>query len=569
MGLFEKILSRLGYEPQHEYEEKRVKPKRRIAALIPAPIIGNEPPPKSTEDFLRANQSWVYACTKVIANEIANIPIKLFQKKGDKVEEIPEHELLDLLYKVNSFTTKFDHLRLTQTYLELAGEAPWFLDLDTDGKPQAIILLRPDRLQVKFDSKTIIGGYTYLVDPIRRTTVELKPQEVILLKEPSLLNPLRGYSTLNAIIHTYNIDEFSEKWNENFFYNSARPDVVVSTDQKLTENILRKLRSQWEKVFRGIKKAGHVVFMHAGLKADILSRSAKDMDFVKQMNFSRDKILAIFGVPKPVLGITEDVNRANAETAAYIFARWTIKPKMRKLVEQLNEFLVPLYGDDLFLDFEDPVPEDSEKKIKEYESALKHGYKTPNEIREFENLLPYKGGDQFYMSTTLQSVGSSDEKSADRIEYGEETVKVLNARNSVGSKTLDEKKMAQITKSISVVAEKVVANNKKEFDPFEYQKFWEGQIKISEPVEREFATRLRKIFKKQEKIVLGKIGHKAVEKITSASGALLNQAAQVRIFIALFKPLLEKLLKKEGQNVVDEFGLDNDLIIQKKLTNIY
>ena len=56
-----------------------------------------------------------------------------------------------------------------------------------------------------------------------------------------------------------------------------------------------------------------------------------------------DKILAGFRVPKTVIGNAESqTNRATAETADYVFARRTIKPKMERIVQQMNEFLIPL-----------------------------------------------------------------------------------------------------------------------------------------------------------------------------------------------------------------------------------
>jgi len=121
------------------------------------------------------------------------------------------------------------------------------------------------------------------------------------------------------------------------------------------------------------------------------------------------KILSIFRVPKSVIAVSDDVNRANAETAAYSFARWTINPKMRRIVEQLNEFLVPMFGDDLFLDFEDPVPENAEMKIKKYTAGLndKSGWMTINEVREAEGMEPIEDGDEVYRAP-IQTPSSTE-----------------------------------------------------------------------------------------------------------------------------------------------------------------
>ncbi len=94
------------------------------------------------------------------------------------------------------------------------------------------------------------------------------------------------------------------------------------------------------------------------------------MDFANLQQVMRDKILAGFRVPKTILGGSEsETNRATAETANYVFAARTIKPKMEMIAQQLNEFLVPRYGDNLYLDFVDPVPEDKAQKVEEMKAA--------------------------------------------------------------------------------------------------------------------------------------------------------------------------------------------------------
>ncbi len=85
------------------------------------------------------------------------------------------------------------------------------------------------------------------------------------------------------------------------------------------------------------------------------------MDFSNLTEATRDRILAGFRVSKTILGTAEsDTNRATAETADYVFSKRTIKPKMLLVISYLNEFLVPRYGDDLYLTFIDPTPEDKE-----------------------------------------------------------------------------------------------------------------------------------------------------------------------------------------------------------------
>ena len=409
MIFIDNILNRFGYKKEPR-KKSVIKPWSEIPdnETSLGPILGESPPAWNSEDYLKECKGWVYSCVTAICDEIATIKLHLYRKKKKGIEEIFDSPLLDLLYKVNDYTTKFDHWWLSQDYLELVGEAPWLLDRSGENRqPVAIYLLRPDKLTIKFDKEKVIGKYIYDVGGGKKE--EFEPEDLILIKYPSTLRPFRGSGTLEAASQTVNLDKYAEEWNTNFFFNSARTDGVLSTDKTLTKEQRETLIKMWNKQFKGLGKNSKLAVLESGLKYQQMQISQKDMDFLEQQKFSMSKILSIFRVPKTVIAVSDDVNRANAETAAYAFARWTINPKMRRIVEQLNEFLVPMFGDDLFLDFEDPVPENVEMKIKKYTAGLndKSGWMTINEVREAEGMDLIENGDEVYRAP-IQTPSSTE-----------------------------------------------------------------------------------------------------------------------------------------------------------------
>jgi capsid portal protein len=81
------------------------------------------------------------------------------------------------------------------------------------------------------------------------------------------------------------------------------------------------------------------------------------MDFAVLGDKNRDRILTAFRVPKTLLGIDLDVNRASADAMINVFQRNTIWPKLRSIQEKLNNELIPLFGtaQGLELSFDDPT----------------------------------------------------------------------------------------------------------------------------------------------------------------------------------------------------------------------
>ena len=109
------------------------------------------------------------------------------------MEEIKEHPILDLLFRVNSFTTNFDHFWLTQSYLELTGEAPWFLER-SGNEIVNIFFLRPDKIRPLTGKSNLIEGYEYEIKPGQ--TIKLSIEDVLFLKYPNPAQPFRGIGTL-------------------------------------------------------------------------------------------------------------------------------------------------------------------------------------------------------------------------------------------------------------------------------------------------------------------------------------------------------------------------------------
>lgn len=360
-----------------------------------------------TREYLSQLEGWVSAAVTAIADEVATIDIKLYEIKKDEVTEVKNHPALSALYKVNGFTTKFDHFWLTQTFLELTGESPWFLDKNADGV-NAIYLLRPDKFSSVSGKNGSIDSYKYEISPGK--SIPLPKEDVVFLKYPDPAHPFRGKGTLAMSARTVDIDNYSEEWNKQFYQNAARPDSVLtvnseSLDKEQRDVLKKSLREQYE----GTKNAHRVMVLFGDMKFDKTGFTMKDMDFLEQQKFSRDKILGIFRVPKAIVAQTEGVNLASAQTAQYVFTRHTIKPKMERLIQQLNEFYLPLFKgtENMFLDYINPVQDDVAAKSEEYATGLKWGWFTINEVRDDQGLPPVKGGDVIYINSNETPIDSS------------------------------------------------------------------------------------------------------------------------------------------------------------------
>lgn len=144
--------------------------------------------------------------------------------------------------------------------------------------------------------------------------------------------------------------------------------------------------------YGGVSNAYKVMILGGGLEPKDISYSNKDMEALGQWEWYRDKIMAGFGNTKASLGMIDDVNRASHEGSIIEWQRNTIKPDMQSIVNTLNEFLVPEFGDNLVLGFTDPVPEDLADDIDEASKLYPLGIITLDEAREMVDLDPMEDG---------------------------------------------------------------------------------------------------------------------------------------------------------------------------------
>lgn len=531
-------------------------------------------PKTKSSKYLKAATGWVYGCVGVIADEVAGIQLHLMKvdKKGDQVE-VDDHEALDLIYRANNAMTRFDLIQLTFQYLELTGEAPWYISFGKGGKPDQIILLRPDRLTVVPGREgEMIGGYKYSVyGEGGRQEIPLEPEEVVHLKYSDPDNPLRGKGPLQAAAITYDLDNYAERWNSQFFRNSASPSAALQTDKVLAKDVRARVEARLKENYQGLANAHKTMILENGLKWQQISLSQKDMDFIEQEKFSRDKLMAIFRVPRTALGITDDVNRANAEATDYVFAKRTIKPKMMRFVEQLNEFLLPLFPgtENMFFTFDDPVPENIDQKIKLAQTGLQAGFMTVNESREIMGLDPLADGDVLRDPTSFNPVVNNEGKAlkAKRNLRKKATKYQVHLQKARTRKTVDEaKKLKFVEKVVEESVVPMVFNMLKQNAPRIHKRpFTKGSAEEIKQEKYNFQSKQLNIADQYEEKVIAKLniafGHQkdiAMRQIANGQKPKMLEDVEVQRYTKLLRGPMTQLMREQANLAFQILGVNHE-----------
>jgi HK97 family phage portal protein len=179
-------------------------------------------------------------------------------------------------------------------------------------------------------------------------------------------NPLSAWTGMSPFVPgalAVDIHNDGQKWNKKLLENGARPSgaLVVTNDKggsaTLSEEQYNRLQQMIEVQFSGTGNAGRPMLLEGGLDWREMSLNPKDMEFTQGKNSAARDIALAFGVPPQLLGIPGDNTYSNFVEAKEAFWTDTVLPELGSILDSFNRHIVPAFGEDLYLWYdEESIP---------------------------------------------------------------------------------------------------------------------------------------------------------------------------------------------------------------------
>lgn len=307
-----------------------------------------------------------FAVVDLLANSCAQVEWRLYKvgksgMEGDR-EEVPDHPALTLWRKPNPFMVRALFMESVNQHYELTGGGAMVI-YKVGALPVQLWPCRPDRLEPVPDQTKFLTGWIYKTPDGEK--VPLGIDEVLWIRTPNPMDPYRGLGPFGSLGPVQDTARYADLYNRNFFINSAEPGGIIKAPTMLSDEDFARVKQRWNESHRGVA-AAHRVAILEGMEWVDRSTTHKDMQFVELRHQARDTIMEAKRVGKHMLGITEDVNRANAEAAEVVHARWQLIPRLERWKQLLNYQLLPMFGDvtgrGFEFDYDNPVPEDADQE---------------------------------------------------------------------------------------------------------------------------------------------------------------------------------------------------------------
>lgn len=337
--------------------------------MFPAPTG----PAMNAETQLRAMGSvgTLFSIVSTLANSTGAANWRLWRRATsglpeDRVEVL-SHLALDIWNKPNPFMTRQEFIESVQQHVDLTGEGWMVVGRNPAMRsiPLELWPVRPDRIFPVPSPTDYLSGYVYAAPDGSR--IPLERDEVIQLRMPNPMDPYRGMGPVQSILTDLDSTRYSAEWNRNFFRNSAQPGGIIEAPEEMGQTQWRIFTERWRESHQGVNNAHRVAVLENGMKWVDRQFSQRDMQFAELNTLSREIIREAFGVHGHKLGMSESVNRANADAADVTYARDKIVPRLERFKQALNNDYLPLFGATalgLEFDYDNPVPADDELSAK-------------------------------------------------------------------------------------------------------------------------------------------------------------------------------------------------------------
>lgn len=361
-----------------------------------------------------ATSVYVHAAVKKRAEKFAQlINFTLRDRRtGNEVDDA-DNWILNLLAKPNPYQTKNEFFELYQTYKDLSGSVFVYLlrvgggENDNPfsnqaGEVKEMHLLAPDKVTVMVSAESGLPEFYKYSDSKGGETV-YSANDIIATFYPNPLefasDRFKGFSSLMPLAKRVETEKQLIDYQYNILKNGGKVEGILKfKTEVLSETQIDEIKQSYDRQFAEAKKSGRPLVLYGDTEYEKVGQTSEELAYLESLKMTRDDVLMVYGVPKSILGLTDDISRANGAEANAMFIKDTIKPLIENCVSKFDEFLVP---DEWELDFVDPTPDDVELILKKIDSGTNNHYLTINERRELMGLEPRADGDQILVPFNL------------------------------------------------------------------------------------------------------------------------------------------------------------------------
>lgn len=353
--------------------------------------------------------SSIFGVVRWIAQAVAICPVQILRERPDGRREKADLPCSYTLRKrPNRWQSAFDFYCLQAYWTALHGNGYGRILSGDRGWCSQVVPMHPSRVKVEqLDDYSL--AYQFWND--RGVWEPLRQEEVLHWKWISD-NGIVGHAPAEMCATSITLARKLDTAATAFWDNSARPDMVLETDEKVPDEAADALLAAMREVYGGPGNRGKGMMLpkKTRLKA-IESNSMEASQFQELRDAILPDVCRHWGVPSTLLGDAK-MNKYSTVEQEHLSAQvWCLLPWARRMESPIDMALQPVYGENVYakLDTRGILRADTAGRAALYQSLFNMGAITPNEIRDREDfdLLDTEAANQTFVQLGFSTLDAA------------------------------------------------------------------------------------------------------------------------------------------------------------------
>ncbi|HBY5838850.1 TPA: phage portal protein, partial [Klebsiella pneumoniae] len=358
----------------------------------------------------------VYACIYVLSSSIAQMPLHVMRKTGDKVETARDHPVFHLVHdEPNEWQTSYKWRETKERHILGWGNGYTQVIRNSRGEVTNLEACMPWETALLNTG----GRYTYGVYN-EQGNFAVSPDDMIHIR--ALGNNQRmGISPIVQHAETIGMGMSGQKYTSSFFGGNARPAGIVSVKGELQKDGWLRLKDMWQKASAALRsQENKTMLLPADLDYKALTVSPVDAQLIDMLKLNRSMIAGIFNVPAHMINDLEKATYSNISEQSIQFVRHTVMPWVVNWEQELNRRLFTRQerraGFYARFNLAGLLRGTSRERAEFYHFAITDGWMSRNEARAFEDMNPVDGLDEMLVSVNAAQPADSKSKGGEKDE---------------------------------------------------------------------------------------------------------------------------------------------------------
>lgn len=354
--------------------------------------------------------SAVWACTKLISEVFACMPLRMYQKNNGERERVNSHPVLDVLTRSpNSRMTQVEFTENMQLNLVLHGNCYARIERNKSGQLIALWPMPAENVEPYLLANGTVVYYWY------------HGTDVTAISNDNVLhirlfgNGLIGLSPLGYARNSVGLASASDAYASKYFVNGGKPSGVLHTDMTLTKEQRDLTRQHFSDIVEEREESKRLLVLPSGYQYQAVQMSPQDLQMLETRRFQLKELCRFFGnVPPVLIGETEGTTTLGSSIEQILIGwyRLGLNPYATRWEQGLAKKLlspVERLKYEFDYDFSALTRGDSKTEMEYLAGMVSGRIMTPDEARKVKNLPKVAGGDKLNPSPT-EGIKATDKK---------------------------------------------------------------------------------------------------------------------------------------------------------------